>query len=86
MSSEIRDGGPAFAYGNHEQGGASGMSLRDYFAGQALAGICAGLCATPEGEHDDRSANDRMAFKQAEKDAYRIADSMLAARTETGER
>jgi hypothetical protein len=30
------DGGPAFAHGNTEQGGDVGMSLRDYYAGQAL--------------------------------------------------
>jgi hypothetical protein len=30
------DGGPAFAHGNPEQGGDAGMSLRDYFAGEAL--------------------------------------------------
>ena len=38
------DGGPAFpcapeAYNYHRQG----MSLRDWFAGQALAGMCAGF-------------------------------------------
>jgi hypothetical protein len=29
---ERNDGGPAFAHGNPDQGGDSGMSLRDYFA------------------------------------------------------
>jgi|GEM_PF-1201965 len=29
---KVEDGGPAFGHGNHEQGGHSGMSLRDYFA------------------------------------------------------
>lgn len=36
-----KDGGPAFATGNPEQGGEAGMSLRDWFAGQALAGLAA---------------------------------------------
>ena len=31
----------AFAYGNPEQGGHPGMTLREYYAGQALAGIMA---------------------------------------------
>ena len=35
----INDGGPAFASGNPEQGGYKGMSLRDYFAGQAICGL-----------------------------------------------
>ena len=31
----------AFPMGNPEQGGNDGMTLHDYYAGQALAGICA---------------------------------------------
>ena len=38
---KINTGGPAFAHGNHEQGCDSGMTLRDYFAGQAMAAIIA---------------------------------------------
>lgn len=45
-----------------------GMTLRDYFAGQALAGICTG-CGFQGGPWD------HMAL-----DAYRAADAMLAAR------
>ena len=30
---------PAFATGNHEHGGQEGMTLRDWFAGQALIAI-----------------------------------------------
>ena len=45
---------------------AQGMSLRDYFAGQALA---------------DLSANDAPAWAKAEW-AYECADAMLAARKE----
>jgi hypothetical protein len=46
----IDDGGPAYPWtwwGQNSAGetvvrdGGSGMSLRDYFAGQALAGMCA---------------------------------------------
>lgn len=67
MVDEIRDGGPAFAYGSHEQGGHSGMRLRDWFAGQALSSI-----GTVEGyaDHAGLAA-----------DCYAVADAMLAART-----
>lgn len=77
------DGGPAFPthagadYGKHENdptrddprnqilGG--GMTLRDWFAGHALAGIL----ANPE--HDS-------GFKTISDSAYGFADEMLAAR------
>lgn len=58
-----------------------GMSLRDWFAGQALNGICAGLCASPEENGDTRGgANHRLNFTAAAHDAYALADAMLAAR------
>lgn len=77
----MSNGGPAFPYGPtkathtpYEEGGGEsefthgneGMSLRDYFAGQALAGICANPNV------------DRMANIVAE--AYKAADAMLAER------
>ena len=46
-----------------------GMSLRDYFAGQALAGLLA-YYGTPQGA----------AVNEAPRRAYVIADGMLAAR------
>lgn len=51
--------------------GTSGLSLRDWFAGQALAGICAfrGQYQMPKQE-----------FAQ---EAYWLADAMLAARKTT---
>jgi len=58
-----------------------GRTLRDYFAGQALSGILAGLCAAAV---DDRGkaprARDRVVFNDVAKDAYTIADAMLKAR------
>ncbi len=75
------DGGPAFARpvgnngatdyedreANYEQ---EGMSLRDYFAGQALAGLCAnGESVIIDGERTPIQAA-----------AYRLADAMLAER------
>lgn len=53
-----------------------GMTLRDYFAGQALGAI---IAATSAGQHqpsrDEWGITDGMAF-----DAYELADAMLAAR------
>ena len=46
----------------------SGMTLRDYFAGQALVGIITSDCS------------DKMAAEPRAKLAYRIADAMLAER------
>jgi hypothetical protein len=65
------DGGPAFPrpvggdmdrYWNGEQ---DGMSLRDWFAGQALAGLLAEKCKDP---------------REAAEQAYDYADEMLEAR------
>lgn len=71
---QIDDGGPAFPCdvqvednsGSHYEEH-SGLSLRDWFAGQALAGLCSQkpLPETP---------------RQAAKIAYEAADAMLAAR------
>jgi len=38
---KINDGGAAFPYGqkNHTERSSEGMSLRDWFAGQAVAGL-----------------------------------------------
>jgi hypothetical protein len=58
-------GGPAFP---RAQGGDYGMTLRDYFAGQALAGITA------------NKQYDSLSFALATGDAYRYADAMLAER------
>ncbi|MFL1558614.1 hypothetical protein [Pseudomonas sp. O11] len=59
---------PAFPSDSNEFGCVLGMSLRDYFAAKALQGMTT----------DGWQANDRtpMAIE-----AYRLADSMLAARS-----
>ena len=47
MNTEINDGGPAFPIPESDyEDGRTGMTLRDYFAGQALAGILAGPIAS----------------------------------------
>jgi hypothetical protein len=68
----INDGGPAFpsvgeGFGNPSYS-APGMTLRDWFAGQVLAG----LCADP-----DMGSNTADAIAGS---AYSLADEMLKAR------
>jgi len=60
MKARINFGGFAFP----SVGFSSGMTLRDYFAGQVMAGMAA----------NDASAQDRALW------AYEMADAMLAAR------
>ena len=62
--SQINDGGPAFP---SDRFGERGMSLRDWFAGQALAGLIA--CPNTSGGEKDFARN-----------AYKLADAMLAER------
>jgi hypothetical protein len=80
MKTSINDGGPAFPrpVSHSDEGGThfgfTGMTLRDYFAGQALAGICAPL-------YDDESPT-IWKHREFAKGAYMFADAMLAARKE----
>lgn len=88
MSEQPNDGGPAFPSeqghtpeGTWNQTIERGMSLRDYFAGQALAAM---IGKSPffdrEGEHG-RPTVDMWQFKLDMADsAYFYADAMLAAR------
>lgn len=79
MSTQPDDGGPAFPVADtvHSSGqvqyGFNGMSLRDYFAGQALAGLeaYAGSIIFREGQTSTQL------IAQA---SYEMADAMLAAR------
>ena len=69
--SEQKDGGPAFPGHSRTQNdipAPTGMSLRDWFAGQALAGMCAA-------NNPETSWNDDV------NRAYALADAMLKART-----
>lgn len=62
---QTNDGGPAFPVPRDAP--VDGMSLRDWFAGQALAGMLADASRSGSVEH-------------YVDDAYSIADSMLAER------
>jgi hypothetical protein len=66
----VKDGGPAFP----RSPGDSGMSLRDYFAGQALIGMIASAPITDR--TDPRKVNKPGWARQA----YGFADAMLEAR------
>jgi hypothetical protein len=63
--STINDGGPAFP--RHAYDGHDGMTLRDWFAGQAMAGL---VSYVVEGA----------TFENVAEDAYKAADAMLKAR------
>jgi hypothetical protein len=76
MTDKIDDGGAAFPVpdvfrpdGHHAMAGWYGMSLRDWFAGQALAGLLA---------DDLRNWTDWPDHPAIE--AYKMADAMLTAR------
>jgi hypothetical protein len=65
------DGGPAFPRDNAgDYTGQDGMSLRDWFAGQALTGTLAA------------GAQDFEAGGKIAREAYVIADAMLATRNQ----
>lgn len=72
MSSIKNNGGPAFP--QMEPGSAypngTGMSLRDWFAGQAMTGLLAGAY----------SDTCRHNLREVPDEAYKVADAMLAAR------
>lgn len=68
----INDGGPAYPMGYHPESISadhSGMTLRDYFAGQAMAAIITSVYCTPETIYTEVSSR-----------AYAQADAMLKAR------
>lgn len=69
------DGGPAFPMDFGDSCEQYGMSMRDYFAGQAL--LIAGCYAMSIGDEFQPEATAREAVAQK---AYQIADAMLAER------
>lgn len=72
--SAIKDGGPAFPR-DHANDGHNGMTLRDYFAAQALP---LAFAVFDEGYSPESPEPDLVA-----KCAYQYADAMLAARETT---
>jgi len=72
MNHPIKDGGTAFPYGFtvHSQ---SGMTLRDWFAGKALAGIMADQTVRLD-------SKDGIGTKAIAEQSYWLADAMLKAK------
>lgn len=70
------DGGPAFpaTVANGCNGGVTGMSLRDWFAGQALVALFS------QSAHPLSPGIGETAYIEAAWQAYRLADAMLVAR------
>jgi hypothetical protein len=69
MTTTPKDGGLAFPL----QTISHGMTLRDYFAGQALAGLCANM-------NDEAHPFFEMTTRHMGELAYNYADAMIAAR------
>ena len=69
MSDTINDGGPAFPIETTSTPYSPGMSLRDWFAGQALANVYTASETSPD---------------KAAEWAYQLADAMIAARSKGG--
>ncbi len=80
MTAQPKDGGQAFPthpilYSSADQHLAQGMSLRDWFAGQALAGLVQ-LRAIHEAARDAGEPAEALTAQAA----YQYADAMLEAR------
>jgi hypothetical protein len=78
MSQEIDNGGSAFPFGDYQNGGEPGMTLRDYFAAAALTGEVGGEDFGGELAQLRSPENARLMARRA----YMLADAMLAARKE----
>lgn len=77
MTKKIEDGGPAFPHmaADGHTDYRLGLTVRDWFAGQALVGILAGGFADTI-PHDDVNGGGDAAFF-----AYQYADAMLARKS-----
>jgi hypothetical protein len=79
---ERKDGGPAFPRrGNDHEEGAKGMTLRDYFAGQAMQATLGSDTAVSEIMAADMDADRSGLAKAVAAIAYLFADAMLAERS-----
>ena len=74
MTTSERDGGPAFPPVHDPATHPSGMSLRDYFAANALSAVAPLL-------HQPRSESAQAYRARIAVEVYAIADAMLAERS-----
>ena len=73
-----RNGGPAFPANHYDlSADERGMTLRDYFAAQAMQALITGLISQPERAKDWLESE-----LWAPQQAYNVADAMLDARKE----
>ena len=77
MSKEIVNGGPAFP----SRAGNPGMTLRDYFAGQAISAL-----VTEQTILYQHAPETNAEYRTLATHAYALADAMLEARTVGGRR
>lgn len=75
----MSDNPPAFPFVLHDGGGESGMSLRDWFAGQALAGLLGGNTIRSFDMAGEVLGTDAQSAASAT--AFKMADAMLAERS-----
>lgn len=73
---QINDGGPAFPFASDMIGHCTGMSLRDWFAGQALMGDF--VQSEYTGTFSDKTSDDLLLARA--RVLWRMADAMLKAR------
>ena len=77
MSAPINDGGPAFATYSPDHGTQRGMTLRDYFAGQAMTAWIEDFCRNTPSEEPAKDVTMKIANY-----CYLMADAMIAAQKE----
>ena len=80
MANEIKDVGAAFPSFGHDCGDQTGMTLRDWFAGQALVGILG-----PNYDWFTSGIGRESRTHEAAHFAYSLADAMLLAAREGGD-
>lgn len=78
MSKPIKDGGQAFPGTDPDGVVRTGMTLRDWFAGQALSGWLASF--GPDTAHPADMRGREQACANVARFSYVLADAMLAAR------
>lgn len=79
----INDGGPAFPVGTeiYQGAGLSGMTLRDWFAGQALAGYLSNRVSMTAAIAESREKNIQFPTYMARL-SYEMAGAMIATRSQ----